>query len=257
MLRWRADRRGFAPDGSATVVIVNWNTREYLAVCLHAIARFSLSTTKVIVVDNYSTDGSRAFLRAQRRIKAVLLPANIKHGPALNIGFLLADTEYVISLDPDAFPIAAGWEAALLAPLDKGNRVSGVTADRPYAHPCGLGMRRKDFVRRKHTFTPSTPWNLEALGLTSFDCGEEITVRESPSVHLIPATRAYGPHTTGTTWEGLLYHNFYAIRHENTFGEPVDILDGVVTRADARAAWDRGVREHLGLDEASRGRLAQ
>jgi glycosyltransferase involved in cell wall biosynthesis len=236
-------------------VIVNWNTLPYLVVALHALERYRATTTEVLVIDNFSSDGSREFLRRQKFTRSVQLPTNVKHGAALDIGFLLAKTEYVISLDPDAFPLAPGWERVLLDPLSDGYTVSGVTADRNYVHPCGLGMRRSHFVIAKHSFRSPGAWNLDDLGMRVFDCGEEISVREFPNVHMIPMSRSYGPHIAGTTWDGVLYHNFYAVRHDNTFGTAVEVLDGVVTRDDALRAWSRGTLEHLGLDQQDRERL--
>src|SRR5689334_5283927 len=78
-MRWaRTCRRRVAArsDGSATVLVVNWNTVDYLAVCLYAIRRFSPESTRVVVVDNGSGDLSKRFLRRQRDVRRILLPVN-------------------------------------------------------------------------------------------------------------------------------------------------------------------------------------
>ena len=45
------------------VVVVNWNTGDYLKKCLQCLKAQTLNPTRVIVVDNASTDGSAEALR--------------------------------------------------------------------------------------------------------------------------------------------------------------------------------------------------
>lgn len=90
--------------GLATVVTVSWNSRSYVEVLVDAVERFA-GGVRMLVVDNHFSDGPGEYLRARRDTKAVPLPWNMGHPTALDIGFLLIDTEYAVSLDVDAFPI--------------------------------------------------------------------------------------------------------------------------------------------------------
>lgn len=248
VLRALARRRGFAEDGVVTVVIVNWESLEYLAVAVHALRRFSPASLQIIVVDNFSGDGSREWLRARSDIREILLPVNVHHGPAMDIGFLVARTQYVLSLDVDAFPISRTWLDSMLKPLSHGAEVSGVASQRaPYVHPCMLAMRRERFVLEQHSFkSRGSSFDTE----DSWDTGEAISRREHPAVHLIPVSRNIGPHWLGPVWEGVGYHNMYAVRHLKNLGREErdrQPIDGVITYGDSRAAWNAAVAEFLGL----------
>jgi glycosyltransferase involved in cell wall biosynthesis len=253
-LRHVARLRSGDRSGSVTIVTVNWNSLEFLAVLVHAVRRFSPPGTEIIVVDNYSTsDDSRAWLRRRRDIRSVLLPTNIGHGPALDLGFLAARTEFVVALDVDAFPISESWLATLLEPLRSGDNVSGVECERAYAHPCCMAIRRDRFLRANHTFQPK----YGAPSVDTWDAGELISRREYPRVHLFPISDSIGPGFVGTTWAGLAYHNFYSTRHSFEFGNDDDgELDTFnIKRTDAARAWTTATQRHLGLSESDRAAL--
>jgi Glycosyl transferase family 2 len=254
LLRRRSIRRGWSTAGDVTVVVVNWNTLPQLAVNLFALRRFSPPGTKFIVVDNGSDDGSRRFLRRQADVRTVNLPVNVEHGPAVDIGFLLARTEFVVALDVDAFPLGPTWLNELLKPLNDGAEVSGVHVHRAYAHPCCLAMRRRRFVEREHTFVAQ--WRPEGLGDTAWDAGELISMREQPNVHLFPPTSTIGPGWLGTAWEPIAFHNFYTTRYRFAFGteDTDETIDGLSVK-DAADAWDIAVQRYLGLDEPARRAL--
>jgi len=221
-----------------TVVIVNWNGGGLLPDVLAAIERYSADRPDVIVVDNASTDGSRAWLRGQRhRLRPVLLPRNIYHGPAMDLGFLLSRTEYVVALDVDAFPIREGWLEDLQAPLRKGATVSGARALRGYAHPCCLMMRLDRFVARRHTFQPHVgDWRPERLGTEEWDTGESISRREGDDrLALLPRTWARGPGHLGSVFGDLVFHNGASVRL--LAGDRVEGIE----MTDVRAAWSEAV----------------
>src|SRR6478736_2703123 len=141
LLRARSPIRAFGLRGGVTIAIVNWNSLDLLRDVVRALERFGPPAggqLEILVVDNGSTDGSRAWLRSQRRIgrlRSVLLPRNVFHGPAMDLAFLLASTEYVVALDVDAFPVTDDWLETLLGPLRERKFVSGAQALRGYIHP--------------------------------------------------------------------------------------------------------------------------
>jgi GT2 family glycosyltransferase len=88
-----------------SIVIVNWNTREFLFRCLRSVYDTTLDLDfEVIVVDNGSTDGSQDMVR--RKFPAVSLIVNTE-----NKGFAKANNQairrsrgrYVLLLNSDAF----------------------------------------------------------------------------------------------------------------------------------------------------------
>lgn len=90
-----------APDVS--VVVVSYNTRQALAVCLESVRRaLGGLDVEVIVVDNASWDGS-AEMVAERFPEATLIPnrGNVGFGRANNQAFARAHGRYVLMLNPD------------------------------------------------------------------------------------------------------------------------------------------------------------
>jgi glycosyltransferase involved in cell wall biosynthesis len=225
-----------------TVVTVNWNGGVLLPDVLRAIERYSPVPPELIVVDNSSSDDSRAWLLANRhRLRPVLLPRNIYHGPAMDLGFLLSRTEHVVALDIDAFPIRADWLDVLQAPLRDGATVSGARAQRDYAHPCCLMMRLDRFVARRHTFSPNVgDWRPERLGGEEWDTGESISRREGDDhLALLPRTHFRGPGHLGSVFGDVVFHNGASVRL--LAGDRVQGIE----MTDVQASWSEAVARYV------------
>ena len=237
---WARVRLGGLRPGGVTVVTVNWNSSPYLAVLLELVRRRSPKDVEILVVDNGSRDGSRALLAGRPDVHAVMLPLNVGHDLAMDIGFLLARTEYVVALDVDAFPLHARWLDELLAPLKAGAEIAGARLNRQYVHPCCLAMRTARFVRRKHSFR-SRYRPREGGRDASGDMGEDMSMREAGRLRFFEPTSQRGPGDVGTVFGGLVYHNFYSTRFEATSD---GVLDAVVGRDDPKAAWDEALAKY-------------
>jgi GT2 family glycosyltransferase len=87
-----------------SVVILNWNTRDLLRDCLAAIGRNSPgSSYEAIVVDNGSTDGSPAMVRAEfPRARLIETGSNLGFAGGNNVGLRAARGEYRLLLNSDA-----------------------------------------------------------------------------------------------------------------------------------------------------------
>jgi GT2 family glycosyltransferase len=95
------------------IVIVNWNTRDYLRRCLQTVLASAGVTYRVIVVDNASSDGSADMVRAEfPTVEAIVSPTNGGYSYANNIGLralgfrgagdVAADApRYALLLNPD------------------------------------------------------------------------------------------------------------------------------------------------------------
>ena len=86
-----------------TVIIVNYNVKYFLEVCLHSVIRAAKNTkAEIIVVDNNSTDDSCSMIR--EKFPSVLLIENKDNkgfSKANNQGVAIAGGEYVLFLNPD------------------------------------------------------------------------------------------------------------------------------------------------------------
>lgn len=89
-----------------SVVIANWNGETLLDQCLESVyAQLSSLALEVIVVDNGSTDGSRALV-LKKYPQVLLLENTLNKGPvkANNQGILKSTGTYILLLNTDAFP---------------------------------------------------------------------------------------------------------------------------------------------------------
>lgn len=96
-------RRAARPSVDVSVVIVNYNVREYLANALESL-RPALKgiRSEVIVVDNASTDGSVVMLRRSfPRVQLIASPENLGFARANNLAFRRARGRYLLLLNPD------------------------------------------------------------------------------------------------------------------------------------------------------------
>jgi glycosyltransferase involved in cell wall biosynthesis len=241
-LRARARRRlGRLRPGVATVVTVNWNSWPHLEVLIDVVRRRSPDDTRIIAVDNGSEDESRQQLSASEGVRGVLLPVNVGHELALDLAVLLSDTEFVVALDVDAFPLHDDWLERLLAPLSEGAMVSGARLNRDYVHPCCWAMRTARFVERGHSFRAHYRPR-EGGRDASGDVGEEISAAEAPNLHFFEITSQRGPGDVGTVFGDLVYHNFYATRFKATSEAT---LDGAVGRDDQESAWKEALERYV------------
>lgn len=90
------------PDLDVSIVIVNWNARDYLRACLRSISEQTSRTHEIIVVDNASRDGSTDMLRAE--FPGVTLIANTHNAgfaAANNQGIAIARGRHILLLNPD------------------------------------------------------------------------------------------------------------------------------------------------------------
>lgn len=96
-----------------SIVIVNWNTRDLLAQCLHAIYLHPLDGSfEVFVVDNASTDGSIAMVR-DRFPQAVAVENSNNTGFAAGNNQAIAQSNgrYVLLLNPDTVVLPGALQA--------------------------------------------------------------------------------------------------------------------------------------------------
>lgn len=87
-----------------TVVVVNWNSGEFLAGCLQHLLKQTYRPEKVLVMDNGSTDGSAKYATRVPGVTVRQLGANLGFAAANNRALQECDTEFVALLNPDAFP---------------------------------------------------------------------------------------------------------------------------------------------------------
>lgn len=114
-----------APSANAcliSVVVVNWNRKELLRLCLLSLAAQESVRFETIVVDNGSSDGSADMAEQDFGARVIRNGENRGFCAANNQGIAIANGEFIALLNNDA-EAAPGWLAALYRACSKGTEV--------------------------------------------------------------------------------------------------------------------------------------
>lgn len=221
-----------------TVVIVNWNTFEVTRDVLTAVRRLSPSDTRILLIDNGSTDGSRERFSEWPGIETLYLSSNAGHGVALDLGVCASKTNITVTLDSDAIPLREGWLDPALQPLLAGEAlIAGLRASRNFVHPVFLAIDTATFVRRRLSFqvyvTPQTAPAEVVWGANGWDTGELMTRRfdENEVCFLEPTTNA-AEGLPGMTTASVVYHHG-GVSRDGERGVQQEALTGWRSACDA------------------------
>jgi GT2 family glycosyltransferase len=100
-----------------SIIIVNWNGREYLPECLDSLKEQSCIDFETIVVDNGSHDGSLELLKESYPwVQVVPLPDNTGFSYGNNAGLAASSGKYIVTLNNDT-RVDREWLAELIAPV--------------------------------------------------------------------------------------------------------------------------------------------
>lgn len=125
----------------ADIVIVNWNSGEWLQNCLKSIARFDEGVNQVIVVDNGSVDGSADADVPGLRHTLLRAGANLGFARACNLGAKSTEAPYLLFLNPDAALCEAALPRALAFMEDPRSAEIGI---------CGIRLLDEDGATQRH-----------------------------------------------------------------------------------------------------------
>ncbi|HEV7488060.1 MAG TPA: glycosyltransferase family 2 protein [Thermoanaerobaculia bacterium] len=90
-------------NGLVSVVIVTWNSAPFLRRCLAALAAQTHPSIELIHVDNASSDDSVAIVRGGARATHIINDRNRGFSAAVNQAVRVANGEFVLLLNPDAY----------------------------------------------------------------------------------------------------------------------------------------------------------
>ena len=122
-----------------SIIIVSYNTREFLAGCLMSLRRVSDEVDfEVIVVDNASSDGSAAMVQEKfPEVRLIEVGRNAGFAVANNMGLAQARGKFLFFLNPDT-TVPRGTLVQLVGFFSSGQRDSERPASDP--HPGGYGL---------------------------------------------------------------------------------------------------------------------
>jgi GT2 family glycosyltransferase len=104
------------------IVIVSFNAAADLAACLDSLlAAPPAMPHEIVVVDNASTDDSRAVVEARPAVRLIALPSNVGFARANNVGIRVSGGDLVLLLNSDTIvpPGAVDGLAAALHTVDR------------------------------------------------------------------------------------------------------------------------------------------
>lgn len=117
---------------AATIIIVTFNNLPITRLCLASVLAHT-ENAEVIIVDNASTDGTHAFLRAladcDQRVRVFFSDSNLGFARANNMGLSAARGEILVLLNNDTI-VAPGWLPRLAAHLVEGVGAVGPVTNR-------------------------------------------------------------------------------------------------------------------------------
>jgi hypothetical protein len=136
----------------------------WIKLCLDQIAKHTHpGGYRVFVWDNAFLPEHTEIMNAAKRVTVHnrRLRRVMRHGPALNqlLKRVPKETEYVVTLDTDSFPVRDGWLPNLIGRLDEGAMLAGAWRDEmgeviePYVHPSCFAARRNTLEELGARFT--------------------------------------------------------------------------------------------------------
>jgi hypothetical protein len=200
--------------------------------------------------------------------------ADVWHGRALDrlLRLVPDTTEYVVSLDTDAFPVRSGWLENLLGRLDDGAELAGVWRDemesliRPYVHPSCLAARRSTLLELDVAFARKE----------GQDVGQNLTIavqERGGRVSRLRRSNARNPHfIMAGIYGDLVYHQGAGSRHaafwtrpafedneaarvalrDAAFADLDSLVDFLVGDLPVEEAVERGLRTVVSLGDEGR-----
>jgi GT2 family glycosyltransferase len=161
-----------------SVVVVNYNGEQHLGPCLEAVGRLTGPVDEILVVDNASTDASRALVaRLCPAARLISLERNEGPGPARNAGMRAARNRWVLALDNDAVVSEPLLEQLLAA------RAAGVAIVQPRSvlddepervHYDGGGFHYAGLIALRNFHAPRA--RAQGLGTVEVDCAVAVAL---------------------------------------------------------------------------------
>lgn len=129
-----------------SVVIPNWNGKQFLRTCLDALAKQSYSPIEVIIVDNHSEDGSQQLIKDEYP-ETILIELKENRGftGACNVGMEAAKGDITALLNNDT-EVDTQWAEAIVSAFEEHSDVGIVASKmllfdkRDHIHTVGDGF---------------------------------------------------------------------------------------------------------------------
>ncbi|MDP3103608.1 MAG: glycosyltransferase family 2 protein [Candidatus Methanoperedens sp.] len=108
---------------TVSIVVLNWNGKQYLQNCLSSLLRQNYPNIEIIFVDNGSTDGSVAFVREKYPYAIIIMhKKNLGFAQGVNSGITASHGKYIATINNDA-EADSGWISNLMHVMGSDPRI--------------------------------------------------------------------------------------------------------------------------------------
>lgn len=116
-----------------SVVVLNWNGKKHLKICLESLKLVNYSSLEVIVVDNNSTDGTVEMVeKSYPWVRLVKNKKNVGYAKGNNIGIRESSSEFVFILNNDT-KVTQDFIDPLVSLMDSDQKIACVQPKLLYA----------------------------------------------------------------------------------------------------------------------------
>lgn len=177
---------GALPWPRISAIVLTYNNLDFTKACIESVLRETdYPNFELIVVDNMSTDDTRAYLKdlhaAHPEIRVILNERNLGFAAGNNVGLAAATGDYLVILNNDTV-VTRGWALTLLRHLQ--HRASAGLAG-PVTNNIG------NEARVATTYTGVDAMKPEALRHTLAHMGEEFRIRTAAFFCVMLTRQAY------------------------------------------------------------------
>jgi rhamnosyltransferase len=245
----------YDPENKVGVLVLTLNAAQHLRRCLEPVLQSSLRP-KVLVIDSSSTDGTRD-IAARLGVQVMKIkPNEFNHGATREQGRKLLNTEVVVMMTQDAYPVNPAMLEYLIQPILSGQSSVSYARQLPHQHADLVESFQREYNYPSESQIRGLD-DIKKYGVYTFFCSNSCAAWSNPALDQLggfPAVLSNEDYITvarllsrgqriAYVAEAQVYHSHtYTLRQE--FQRYFDI--GYV-RAEHR--W---IRELAGKDE-SRG----
>ncbi len=154
---------------SVSIIVVNWNGRHHLQLCLSSIFAQTYPNFEIILVDNGSTDGSQALVREQfPDVRLIALRENVGFARGNNVGISASTADYIATINNDT-KVDPNWLTALVETAEANPQVGMCAAkllfwDRPdIINSAGICLDRAGIAWDRLGGQPDTPAQINPI----------------------------------------------------------------------------------------------
>ncbi len=144
------------PD--VTIIVLNWNARDFLPACLTALFALDYPDFSVCLVDNGSDDGSVELVQSQFPQAAIICNhANVGFAAGNNAALRYLTTEFTVLLNPDVV-VDPDWLRQLILPIAADAQI-GVAGSKLYYPGGRLLQHAGGFIDGEQGFPGHFGWH--------------------------------------------------------------------------------------------------